>query len=101
MQVLYAYLPWGHLALRLLVTVGCMLYAARRRTVLGWALTVSSAILLVTPLFSTPLPLSWVALSGVELGRAMESVNWLAFASNVVFSVSLLAVLLRESKPPA
>jgi hypothetical protein len=97
MQVLYVYLPWGHLALRLVVTAGCMVYAVRRRTLLGLALTVSSAILLVTPLFSAPLPLSWTALSGVELGRAMTSVNWLAFASNVVFSVSLFAVLLRET----
>jgi hypothetical protein len=101
MQLVYFYLPWGHLALRLLVTVGCVLYASRRRTALGWALAASSAVLLVTPLLSTPLPLAWAALEGEALGRAMNSVNWVAFAANVVFSISLVTVLLSESKAPA
>jgi hypothetical protein len=37
----------------------------------------------------------------MELGRAMSYVNWLAFAPNVVFSVSLFTVHIRESTTPA
>ena len=98
MDVLYAYLPWGNLVLRLLVTAACALYAARRLTALGWVLTVSSALLLVTPLLS-----AWIPLSGIDSlpGRQMQFLNWTSLVFNLVFSVSLIMVLRRESKPPA
>jgi hypothetical protein len=94
MDSLYVYLPWGQLVLRLLVTVGCTLYVARRRTVLGWVLAVSSALLLVTPLVST-----WIPFSGMEppIGPAMQLANWTSLAFNLAFSVSLFAVLVKES----